>query len=254
MLSKILTLLQLGRVTLKKAHIGAIMIEFALAIPLLITILYYMHDIPKYKRIQSKMEFAAHCAANILQNVSKNRTNKRITWNDMKYALIQGGMTFYPETSVFCIGGERTHIYGHCLSTFVHCVKGLEDGKASVLWQIMYSSQNNTTPAENFNTGVLEGHACSVVKYLQNVDPSSILEGLKINKDEIKILIEYGLLYVLSTSGYAFTDGRICLDVSPQKAFGFLILSPKVSAGDVYFTRVVVFTPKPGLFDETPTT
>jgi hypothetical protein len=54
---------------------------------------------------------------------------------------------------------------------------------------------------------------------------------------------------------YGFVDGRSCKDVSPREAFGFYIISPKGHGGTydkTYFNAVVIFTPKPGLFNETP--
>ncbi|MDR0677836.1 MAG: hypothetical protein LBF57_04185, partial [Holosporaceae bacterium] len=38
---------------------GAILVEFAFSIPILLAILYYMHDLPRIARIHERMEFCA---------------------------------------------------------------------------------------------------------------------------------------------------------------------------------------------------
>jgi hypothetical protein len=67
---------------LGKPHIGAIFVELAIVMPVLIAIIYYLHDIPKCKRIQKKMEFCLHCAVNILSLfrswIFENIVNKRL--------------------------------------------------------------------------------------------------------------------------------------------------------------------------------
>jgi hypothetical protein len=83
---------------------------------------------------------------------------------------------------------------------------------------------------------------------------------LEIKKNEIKILVECAIIYLDNPNSFPaffFTDGRNCQDVSFREAMGFLILNPemKTSSGSfngTYFPEVVVFTPNPGLFNETP--
>ncbi|MDR0581293.1 MAG: hypothetical protein LBG04_04255, partial [Holosporaceae bacterium] len=112
---------------------GVILIEFALAIPILIAILYYVHDIPKYARMKERMEFCAHCAVNMIQNVSQNRENKLITINDIKNACASAHLTVYRGNTVYDpnrkVDGNVPWV--HC---FVYYIKGMSDEKASVLW------------------------------------------------------------------------------------------------------------------------
>jgi hypothetical protein len=61
------------------------LIEFALAIPVFIAVLYYLHDAPKAKRINAKVDFCLYCAVNMLQNISQERENKRILLRDFAY-------------------------------------------------------------------------------------------------------------------------------------------------------------------------
>jgi hypothetical protein len=52
------------------------------------------------------------------------------------------------------------------------------------------------------------------------------------------------------TTSFKLTDNRTWSKISPREAFGFLILTPKAQGGEFYFTSIVIFTPKPGLFDK----
>jgi hypothetical protein len=75
--------------------------------------------------------------------------------------------------------------------------------------------------------------------------------------------VECSIFYGIKSGAYGFNDGRLCSAVSIGKTLGFWILNPEystnyenghVSNGFTYFNTVVIFTPKPGLFDETPPT
>jgi hypothetical protein len=228
------------------------LIELALALPVLIAVVYYLHDIPKYKRMKSKLDFCAHCMVNVLQNISQKRENKKITWNDVKFAIAAGFSTIYPGKTMFATK-SYTYVYGHCPMAFVVCVKGMANGKASVLWQVVFGQNNSSPNNTGAHVGLRNNHDLSTIKCLQNVSPSQIYNGLEIKENEIKILVECAILYGKGSQNF-FTDGRACDKVFFREAMGFLILNPKSEdpGGSSYFTKVVIFAPKTGLFDETP--
>jgi hypothetical protein len=197
---------------------------------------------------------------NILQNISQSRSDKKIKLSDLKIAAISCFLPLYPGKTMFCTSLSPTKKpYGHNPVWFIHCVKGRGDGKADVLWQVLFSSQENLSPNEMPHFGVRKAHANSVVKYYSNTAASSIYKDLTINSGEIKILIECSSIYFYGNKNYSFSDGRPFTKVTPREAFDFLVLSPKhktvygkaVSTGTTYFNSVVIFTPKPGLFSET---
>jgi hypothetical protein len=138
-------------------------------------------------------------------------------------------------------------------------VKGRGGGKADVLWQVMCSLQRGTSPDSIEHFGSRTAHTNSIIGYYTNVPASSIYNDLTINDGEIKILLEVSLIYFYGKTDYGFSDGRSCRNVTPREAFGFWMLSPRhktaydktLDSGATYFNTVVIFTPKPGLFDET---
>ncbi len=95
--------------------------------------------------------------------------------------------------------------------------------------------------------------APSFVKLATKVPPSEIHPLLKINPGEIKIIVEVSLLHqpgTKTTQGHTTNSANEVFNMkmyklTPQKAL------PKYN-GYWYFFSNVIFTPKSGLFSETP--
>ncbi|MDR1334133.1 MAG: hypothetical protein LBJ71_02860 [Holosporaceae bacterium] len=71
----------------------------------------------------------------------------------------------------------------------------------------------------------------------------------------MKIIWECVLCYHRYQSGdWQFSDGRLCRQVPIGEALGFYLLSPKTASArrEDFFNTVIIFTPKSGLFYETP--
>jgi Flp pilus assembly protein TadG len=236
-----------GGQALRRAQIGAIFIEFALAIPVLIAIIYYLHDISKYKRMQAKMNLCTHEVANILQNISQGRIGKKITKNDIRYALAGAYLTVFPGKSMYTTL-DRTAPMGYVSQGQLYCVRGNANGTANVLWCVRF---HNAYDCPSPLTIVLGSVAWeSLVKNEAGAIPSVIYPELKIQSGETKIIVECAFHYYRDIKpGYKFTDGRYCQNVSSGDAFGFYALN--LQKQGAFFRTVVIFTPKPGLFDAT---
>jgi hypothetical protein len=170
------------------------------------------------------MEFCANCVVNLLQNAS-NGNKLRI--RDVFNAFCAACLTIYPGKSVW---NSINWPHG-----FVHYVSGSSGGRASVKWCLRpYINGHNRI--NGIDSGL--GHPRSSVPSLQNVTPSSIYENLEIRDKGVKIIVEIV---------------AVCSTANVSKDFGFLSLTPKrskASYSDNYFPTIVIFTPKPGLFDE----
>ena len=240
---------------------GVVLIEFAVCMPVLIILLFYVNDLMQLKRLHSQTEFVAQQFANIIQNISQKRegAKRKITCNDIRYAASLAYLSMFPGTSRF-VSQKNVSELGYCPHGYVVCVKGNSDSTASVLWNRRFHFTHN---ALNPSSVILDQSSFhrSNIKILTNAVPSEIYPTLKINPGEIKIIIECNVHYSQS-SNYSFTDGRKTSKVSPSEAFGLRLykLSPPVTRGreegwpndGIYFHAAVIFTPKPGLFDETP--
>ncbi|MDR1235406.1 MAG: hypothetical protein LBJ96_00205 [Holosporaceae bacterium] len=197
-------------------------------------------------RMREKVKFVGYEMANILQNISQNRVDKKITKDDIKHAVAAAYLSVYQGKTMYTTSRLCTPL-GHASSGNLYCVKGLENGNASVIWCHRWHSANNSpSPAEI----TIENRDSRSIVNMGSNSPSKIYPDLRIQKGEMKILVEVCFHYSKS-SGYGFTDSRMCADVSSKTAFGFFVLNPPRKGDSIYFNTVVIFTPKPGLFDDT---
>lgn len=243
------------KIRFRSANCGSILIEFAFCMPVLIILLFYINDLVKLKRWYSQTEFVAQQMANIIQNISQKRSNKKITVNDIKYAASAAYLSAFPGTSRFVSKGIKTSELGYNPLGNIFCVQGITDSTAKVLWAKRFHMADGVYAP--INVGVDNGIRRTNVKNLSNVSPSEIYPTLRIGKDQIKIIIECAVHYS-QASGYRFADGRLTANVSPSHAFGLKLhrLSPPATRDGknndaIYFHSVVIFTPRLGLFDET---
>ena len=233
---------------------GSILIEFAICMPILVILLFYIHDLVKIKRYYSQTEFVAQQMANMIQNVSKNRENKAIGADDLKYIVSAATLTIYPDNNFSSISNGHKH--GHFGEAFLYYVKGNENGTADVVWGIDIHQYRGASNPSKININAREpSNDRSHIKIANGVSPQVIYPTLKIGKNEERIILEVCIDYS-NTSYYKLDNGVGCDTVSPSKIFGLKLLIPKGTqrgtTGDfAYFNSVVIFTPKPGLFSET---
>ena len=248
-------IVSLGKLRLRAANCGSILIEFAICMPILIILLFYINDVVRLKRHYSQTEFVAQQMANILQNISQKRegADRKITLPDIRYAASLAFLSMFPGTTNFRSGPNSD--LGYTAMVYVFCIKGNRDSTASVLWFQRFSFAEDTPRPSSVRMDVgFPGR--SNVKVLTDASPSEIYPTLKINPDEIKIIVECSVFYQHGDR-YGFSDGRSSAQVSPSQAFGlhlYKLSPPKVRAGSnacLYFHSAVIFTPKPGLFDAT---
>jgi hypothetical protein len=203
--------------------------------------------------MQAKMEFITHEIAGMIQNISQGRANKKITLNDLRYCISAAFLSFYPGTRQFPQSYSVFKQPGFVCGKFFYVV-GNDDGTASVprAMQYQYGGTANSCVSPG---NVLIGEAPDDSRYItrvgNNKKPSEICPKLSIKPGETKIIIENFIYFVKATS-FKLTDNRTWADFSPREAFGFSVLTPKVQGGTFYFTSIVIFTPKPGLFDKDP--
>ncbi len=228
---------------------GSILIEFAICMPILIILLFYIHDLVKIKRYYSQTEFVAQQMANILQNIAKTRA---ITRKDIKYAASLAYLTIYPGTTMFTTkSGSEWHTFNHQPRVYVHYVKGLLDGKASVVWAYWCRSRWFITP-DQFWDGTLSSTDQSVIPYVKNVSPSSIYPTLKIEEGKAKIILETQIRWDAS-GGQRDANGKTA--GSAREVFGLRFVNPKYVGNNQsgYFSSVVIFTPNNGFTENAPT-
>lgn len=205
-----------------------------------------MYDIPKMQRYKRQVKFIANQMVQIVQAASANRSNKRISLNDLKYAACSAYLTVYPGISMHT---PRTHYYvkGFYPECYWFYVKGEANGRASVKWALQGDYGTNRYA----HISVTYDKPTCVVRYRKNVSPSAIYPTLTIREGEYKIILECHLRF---SPSYHFVDGRLCGNA--RNVFGFLMHNPRPTTSDGIwqspFVEVAIFTPHDGMFDETP--
>jgi hypothetical protein len=233
---------------------GSILIEFAICVPILIMCLVAMHDIPKYYQMQAKMKFAAHCCVNMIQDVSVNRANKKITISDVLRISHAWNLIIWPDLKMIHQNAAGKYPLGFYNSLILYCVVGTGDNKCKVMWSMSGQTNKKTIPTDgyiysNASGSTLTQHVSSLfysnsARLQREIVSTSLYPNLSIKAGERKIILEI-MCYFPSPP-----------QIQHSRALGFwmLNLKPAVNYKNVacsFFNTVVIFTPKPGLFDDT---
>jgi len=227
---------------------GAVLIEFAVCMPVLIILLFYVHDLMKIKRLYSQTEFVGQQMANILQNIAKTRT---ITINDIKYSAALSYLSIYPGNTMFTIkSGREWHLFAHQPRVYIYYVKGGADQKASTVWGLWIRSGTAVEPKKwHSETTQDVDFPGSIVSLKKNVAPSSIYSLLKMEGNYSKIILEAQMRW--NSSEQLDANGKLVK--SARKVFGCYLVNPKDNAKAAYFSSIVVFSPNRGFTENVPT-
>ena len=194
------------------------------------------------------MQLVAQEVVQMLQNISKSRTDKAIKLKDFYNVLQSAYLSVFPGGTV--IPTVMQHLpFGFFAEAYFYYVVGEPNGRASVKWRM--SAYFNRPYA----IGGIEytDYPATQIRLKVNVAPSEIYKGLQIKEGEVKCIVECVLRY---HPNMKFADGRPCRNASFRDLFGFLLYTPKHDTvyQETYnfFGGVVVFTPNDGLFSEIP--
>lgn len=237
---------------------GAVLLEFALSIPVLLLLLFGLHDVFVISHMQDKSRLVSHEIASMLQNISQNREDKKITENDIKRITCAAYLTIYPGTTMYSTNsGKRYHKYAHYPQPFIFCAKSDSTGKAYTPWMIGFSPEYNTNNpikcARYYVNYDLKRLAVHYRAAASGTLPSSIYKDLKMKPNEMKILVD-GNIYMCTDSneyGTKYSDGR---KPTLKGVCGLHLLNPpymKASTSYHLFHSVAIFSPRKGLFDKT---
>ena len=221
--------------------------------PILIVLLFYIHELIRIKRYYAQTEFVGQQTANILQNISQKRSDKKVTVNDLRYTCSLAWLSVYPGKTMYSIDGSSDH---HPLIHFpwvnMYLVKGEAGGKAKCLWGKVIRCSYGINPSRWYVGDITSSVTSSTVTYRSDVVPAETIHPtLKINEGDKKIILETSIYWNKS-----YKDGNEKSVSTAHEAFGCYQVNPKhlPKHNWLFFNSVVIFTPKPGLFSETPPT
>ena len=204
------------------------------------------------------MQFVSQQMAQMLQTISQGRSNKQITQKDIALVVRAAYLSAYPGTSAFTKGGELGPFVGpgfpHGQLFYITCDN---NGKASIKWIAKFQAGGNdnsvTTPITISQIMVSPKADSSNIDYSQNnVDPSVLYSGLKMNPGETRVIAEAGIWAQYGAAGYQIVGGGTWRDVTPRQGFGLLMGDPNIARVLPwwYFGRTTVFAPRAGLFTD----
>ena len=220
---------------------GAILIEFAICMPILIILLFYINDLVKIKRYYSQTEFVGQQIANMIQNISQKRTDKRITKTDLQYALASSYLTIYPATGAFSSNDGK--LFGNMPMVYIFYVKGEANGTASCIWCRRLHTNTRPNPSATYYENYWNSSESVVNK--NGTTPADIYSTLKVNSGDYKIIIETMIW------GAGFYKGLGNISLTRKQSLKTYMIEPRFTGNYSCLHSVVIFTPKPGLFSET---
>ncbi len=226
---------------------GAILIEFAFTIPLLLVIILYIYDINKFSYIKNCIKTATYYGVNIIQNISQNRTNKKLTKNDF-INLSRTLILSLPISQAMIQNKYKSQLY---IITTMTLIEGITNDKCKVKWSIFtdfnegqitkYVSNNNAnTDITGTWASVLNYRYGCTAKINQEIISTTLFHDLHIKKGEIKAILEI--------SFYNNHTGRT-KNIEELLETKLLKLPSLKGLGDTYFNTHVIFSPKAGIFD-----
>lgn len=168
---------------LNKLSKGAILIEFAFSVPVLIIVLFFVLDGPQAYRVSMKMQKMSELTAQMIYNATGNSLEK-LSLDDLKNISTAVGVTLTNRKATASAPLTRYPFY---LSTYIICVTGIGNNKYVMNWNVHVKNAL-------FN-GQVTAYANDAMLY-SSIDFKTLdltqtnLKNFKIQKGEVKLLIE----------------------------------------------------------------
>ncbi|MDR2107169.1 MAG: pilus assembly protein [Holosporaceae bacterium] len=181
---------------LNAKNVGAVLIEFAFALPVLILVLYFICDVPTAHRFSSKLQKLSELYAQMLDNSIRKNGLEAFGDHSLK-AISRGvGLTF---SGVF---DNKNHPFN--LSTYIVAIQGEEGNKFKVLWAIHVKNSLNSSESDAItcNRGANSDACLYAVLDLHHTQHAGNIKELEIPKGERKILVETVAWYENDPRGF----------------------------------------------------
>lgn len=233
---------------------GAILIEFAFAVPIMIMLLYYIHDLVMLRRYQRQMDFVGLQMASMVQSLASYRAgtdSPHITQDDLKNIMRAAYLTIYPGTTQYGIDTNKKTIFGHFPHIWMYYVYGTDDNKIQIKWSAAIYDSYSGNARTTFE--VLDGaHESSTIKHISSGNASELHKDLKIKKGESKLVLECAIYCGHNYNSYCFADGTPVSSVPLNKIFKLYQAQPVANAKNKrnFFPSITIFSPRANAFTD----
>lgn len=191
----------------------------------------------------------------MIQNISQNRENKRVTRNDimqiahaMWLPFFGGGMDHY---SVNAPTTTRTYKmpHGYTGQIELYCFKGMGEGKAKLCWIVNANCAlgPDVRNIDVFSSGNRARYSPIKSTIGLTYEFNNIYKGFSVEQNKMKIIT-----ITRFWGGVSFSNGQSANTKTMGERLGLLMVSINQNLDGTYLHHAAIFTPKPGLFDETP--
>lgn len=212
---------------------GAVLIEFAFGLPILVLMMYFCLDVPKAYQFVNKLTTCSEMAADLITNVYSYSGDSNISIEDLRY--VSKALEIY-----FLGNPAKQQEYGFNISMYITCVTGIDGGNFKTNWvvgvdndisnqriSVYRSFQKGSIPFEGFS----ETKSQAISSNLNNTE----FKNFEIGKGDIKLIVEAFVWRKSDSRGF-------------NKQFYMMSLPMKLVAN-----KFVVITPPKGLIsDEYP--
>ena len=204
------------------------------------------------------MRFIGYQMISMMQNVSINRSDRLLTKADLNHIRLTAFLSYFPGTTGLSMTDDgKTYAKGMFGFFNMWYLKGIGNNKAQVKW---VRSVNWSRLNYDSTISVYANKEWSDLPQLHSakesnaeIDVSEIRQGLRIEKEEVKMILEISL-FVGGPGGadFYYPDGTNVYDVFRRKRFGLFLADPPnpADATRTIFNQVLIFSPRPGIFND----
>ena len=210
----------------RNTHKGGILIEFTFAIPVCISLLFFVNDHYRIYELNNKIKASTYLAASMVQHVTNTRADMQLRINDIKHIAYASCLNLFHTNSMF-----KPFQLGIYYIAHFHYVKRLNSN--SYQYQKTWSATSTGNTPNNMGKSGVDTLTRTQAQ-LEALHPDLVCQ----HDGEERVLFECAY----RKSSY-FSKSKLGL---------FLMNSPSVRTTDGITTNIcayhLVITPKPGLF------
>ena len=218
---------------IRKTCKGGILIEFTFAIPVCISLLFFVNDHYRFYELKNKIRNSAYLIASMVQHVTNTRTDKQLTLSDLARISYASSLNLFHTNAMF-----SPYPLGIYFLARYYYFKKNDNGNYQ--HQLCYVTTGRgrqiTVLFDGMNKGIES--STKTPSAIEAIHPDLICD--KVGEERLLIRCWYNAV-----------GGR---SETFKSQLGFHILKPSIGVGGNFlgkkesFIYELVITPKPGLF------
>lgn len=167
---------------------GAILIEFAFGLPILVLMLYFCLDVPKAYQFVNKLRTYSEIAADLITNVYSYEGDACISIEELKYVS--------RALEIYFLGNPAQREYGFNISMYITCVTGTGSGRFKTNWVVGVDNDISARQIKAYrllsSSGSIstEGFSGTRSKALSANLKGTELENFEVGKGDTKLIVE----------------------------------------------------------------